>query len=61
MPTQPEYRLHPRGLDVSKRYKVTFDNSGRSTTVDAFTLMEQGIPVRLEGALTSELLIFEAV
>ncbi|WP_158748804.1 alpha-galactosidase [Acidobacterium sp. S8] len=61
MPTQPEYRLHPRGLDVSKHYKVTFDNSGRSTTVDAFTLMEQGILVRLEGALTSELLIFEAV
>ena len=61
MPTQPEYRLHPRGLDVSRRYKVTFDNSDRSTTVDAFTLMEQGILIRLEGALTSELLIFEAV
>ncbi len=60
-PTQPEYRLRPRGLDVSRRYKVTFDNLGQATIVDGFMLAEQGIPVRLEGALTSELLIFEAV
>lgn len=61
MPSQPEYRLHPRSLDVSKRYRVMFDNSGKSTVVDGFTLMEEGILVRLEGALTSELLLFEAV
>jgi len=60
-PTQPEYRLRPRGLDVSRRYKVTFDNLGQATIVDGFALAEQGIPVRLEGALTSELLIFEAL
>jgi hypothetical protein len=28
--------------------------------VDGFTLMKQGIAVRLEGPLTSELLLFEA-
>lgn len=60
-PTKAEYRLRPRGLDLSKRYKVTFDNVGESVTVDGFTLIEQGLLVRLEGALTSELLIFEAV
>jgi alpha-galactosidase len=59
-PTEPEYRLRLRGLDVSRRYKVTFDNSGESTEVDGFTLMKEGITVRLEGALTSELLLFEA-
>jgi alpha-galactosidase len=59
-PTEPEYHLRLRGLDVSRRYKVTFDNSGKSTVVDGFTLMEEGITVRLEGALTSELLIYEA-
>ena len=60
-PTRAEYRLYPRGLDISKRYKVTFDNAGETVTVDGFTLLEQGLLVRLEGALTSELLIFEAV
>ena len=59
-PTQPEYLLRLRGL-VSKRYRVTWDNSGQVCEVDGFTLMKQGIPVRLEGALTSELLLFEAV
>jgi alpha-galactosidase len=61
MPSHPEYRLYPRSLDVSKRYRVMFDNSGRSTVVDGYTLVEQGLLVRLEGALTSELLLFEAV
>ena len=59
-PTQPEYELRLRGLDASRRYRVTFDNSGQSTPVDGFTLMEQGITIRLEGALTSELLVLEA-
>jgi alpha-galactosidase len=59
-PIQPEYELRLRGLDVARRYRVTFDNSGQSSLVDGFTLMEQGITVRLEGALTSELLVLEA-
>ncbi len=60
-PTEPEYHLRLRGLDVSRRYRVTFDNSGETAEVDGFTLMKQGIMVRLEGALTSELLLFEAL
>ncbi|HEX4489493.1 MAG TPA: alpha-galactosidase [Terriglobales bacterium] len=60
-PTQKEYELRLRGLDVSRRYRVTFDNSGQTSVVDGFLLMEQGITVRLEGALTSELLVIEAV
>jgi alpha-galactosidase len=60
-PTQPEYLLRLRGLDVSRRYRVTWDNSGQSSVVDGFTLMNQGITVRLEGPLTSELLLFEAL
>ncbi len=59
-PTQPSYELRLRGLDASRRYRVTFDNSGQTASVDGFTLMEQGITVRLEGALTSELLVLEA-
>jgi alpha-galactosidase len=59
-PTEPEYHLRLRGLDASRRYRVTFDNSGQTAVVDGFTLMKEGIAVRLEGALTSELLLFEA-
>lgn len=58
-PRQPEYLLRVRGLDVSRRYCVTFDSSDQRCEVDGFTLMQQGITVRLEGALTSELLLFE--
>ncbi len=60
-PRENEYLLKLRGLDVGKVYRVTWDNAGQSCEVDGFTLMKQGIPVRLEGALTSELLLFEAV
>jgi hypothetical protein len=60
-PTQPEYLLRLRGLDVSRRYRVTWDNSGETCEVDGFKLMKQGITVRLEGPLTSELLLFEAL
>jgi hypothetical protein len=58
-PTAPEYRLRFRGLDRSRRYRLTFDNSGETTLVDGLTLMDEGITARLEGALTSELLICE--
>ncbi len=60
-PGEPEYLLRVRGLDLGRRYRVTWDNSGQTCEVDGFTLMKQGLPVRLEGALTSELLLFEAL
>jgi alpha-galactosidase len=60
-PRQSEYLLRLRGLDVGRRYRVTWDNSGQTCEVDGFTLAQQGITVRLEGALTSELLLCEAV
>jgi hypothetical protein len=60
-PTQPEYLLRLRGLNVSRRYRATWDNTGQTCELDGFTLMKTGFPVRLEGALTSELLLFEAI
>ena len=60
-PTFPEYTLRLRGLDVGHRYRVTFDNSGQTCEMDGVALMQQGLTIRLEGALTSELLVFEAV
>lgn len=60
-PQQSECVLRLHGLDVSKRYRVTFDNDKRSCEIDGFSLMKQGITVRLEGPLTSELLLFQAL
>ena len=58
-PSDDEYLFKPRGLDLSRRYRLTSDNAGRSTVADGFTLATQGIPTRLGGALTSELFLFE--
>lgn len=59
-PAGSEFKFIPRGLDVSRRYRVTFDNCGANCGVDGWALTQQGIVIRLEGALTSELLIFQA-
>ena len=59
-PQEPEYVLRMRGLDRGRRYRVTFDSSGQTCHLDGARLMHEGLRVRLEGALTSELLLFEA-
>jgi len=58
-PAEPEYLLRLRGVDIGRRYRVTFDNTGESAVLDGFTLVKVGIPIRLETALTSELLLVE--
>ena len=60
-PTEAEYLLRLRGLDLSRRYRVTWDNTGQACELDGFVLMKQGLSIHLEGALTSELLLFEAL
>ena len=54
------YWFRPRGLDFSKTYQVTLSNSGQTLAISGDRLLQEGIPVRLEGDLTSELLIFRA-
>ncbi|MBN1916977.1 MAG: alpha-galactosidase [Verrucomicrobia bacterium] len=58
---ESEYVLRLRGLDVSRRYRVTFDNDGRTCDLPGVDLMKHGLTIRLEGALTSELLVLEAI
>ena len=60
-PAEPEYLLRFRGIDPGRRYRVTFDNSAESCEVDGLALTRSGITLRLETALTSELLLVEAV
>src|SRR5207253_331332 len=48
------FQFTPRGLDSGRTYRVTFGNSGQAVDFPGSLLLQQGIPVRLEGALTSE-------
>ena len=54
------YQLKPRGLDVYKAYKVTFDNSGRYEILDGKTLMDDGLEITIDMKPASELVLFEA-
>ncbi len=58
---ESEYTLKFRGLDVSKQYQVTFDNSGSKCIVNGFDLKNKGVNVRLDTPLTSELLLLENI
>jgi alpha-galactosidase len=58
-PADGSYRFRPRGLRASNRYRVSFDNSGDVVEVSGLELRSDGIKVRLESPLTSELLLFE--
>lgn len=51
--------VYPRGLDVGKSYRVTLDNSGATATVSGYALQNEGVRVRLNGALQSELILIE--
>jgi hypothetical protein len=55
------YHFRPRGLDVSRRYRVTLDNTGRQYAAAGHDLLGDGLHVRVPGALQSELLLFDAL
>jgi alpha-galactosidase len=55
------YHFYPRGLDPARRYRVTYDNTGRTREIDGGTLLDQGLRVLAPGVFTSELLLFEAI
>lgn len=53
------YLFKPRGLSPAKTYRVTFDNIGATVPVSGLQLMQQGLSVRLESTMSSELILFE--
>ncbi|MHB1294178.1 MAG: alpha-galactosidase [Anaerolineae bacterium] len=60
-PAEPEYVFRFRGIDIGRRYRVTFDNARETAELDGFTLVKVGVPVQLHAALTSELILVEAI
>jgi hypothetical protein len=46
-------------LDRGKTYRVTFDSTGETAMMNGIELVRNGMPVRLESVMSSELLLFE--
>ncbi|MDD5599118.1 MAG: GH36 C-terminal domain-containing protein, partial [Victivallaceae bacterium] len=55
------YHFYSKGIDVGRKYRVSFDNNKSSCIVDGYILQQQGMEVNLSAALTSELILFEAI
>lgn len=56
-----EYVFRARGLDTDTDYDVSLDNFGQTYRAHGIELMQNGIRIRLEQTLTSELILFKAV
>ena len=54
------YTFRPRNIDPGKTYQVTFDSSGSTVTIEGWQLINDGLKLRLENRMSSELLLFEA-
>ncbi|MCL2740571.1 MAG: alpha-galactosidase [Oscillospiraceae bacterium] len=55
------YPLRLRGMDKSLTYRVGFMSTGESFEAGGGALFTDGLPIRLDGALSSELITYEAV
>jgi hypothetical protein len=53
------YRFHPRGLDTSRRYRMTYDTSGLTHEVAGSSIVDNGLPIRVPSPCRSELILFE--
>jgi len=54
-----EYRLRLRGVDTGADYAVTLDNAAQFFKISGRDLALNGLPISLESALTSELIMYE--
>ena len=54
------YLFRPRGLSPGKEYRVTFDSMNTNVKISGLELIREGLPIRLEAEMSSELLLFEA-
>lgn len=58
---EKELIVTPKGIDVSKNYKVTLDNNRESYTVSGRQLKHGGITVDISSSLSSELVLYENI
>ncbi len=53
--------VKPKGIDVSKEYKVTLDNDGYTYVISGEKLRRNGIAVDIKSSLSSELILYETI
>ena len=58
--TSETYLLRLKGLDRSKKYRVTFDNTGKTETLEGTTLTRDGLLIWPPTDRASEMLLLEA-
>lgn len=56
---ETEICVKPKGVDISKQYKVTLDNDRFSFVISGRELKQNGINIYLPSSLSSELVLFE--
>jgi hypothetical protein len=56
-----EYLLRLCGVDLGSEYEVTLDNSQQTFRISGRELALQGLPIQLDAALTSELVLYKAI
>ncbi len=59
--SEGEYVLRLRGIDRSRDYEVRLDNNGEVFRVSGRELADMGLPIRLDGSMLSELVLYTAV
>ncbi len=50
--------VYPRGVSANVDYEITLDNSGATALISGVELINRGLRVRLDSALTSELILY---
>ena len=56
-----EYPLRLRGVELAGEYEVTLSNAGQTFRVPGRELALAGLPIRLDAAMTSELVLYQRV
>ena len=58
---EKEIIVKPKGIDISKDYKVTLDNDGFTYTISGEKLKRNGICVDIKTSLSSELILYKSI
>ncbi len=53
--------VYPRGVKASGRYRVTFDNTGESVELSGIEILRDGLPLRIDQMMGSELILLTAI
>ena len=60
-PAESDKVVYIRGIDKSRKYKVTSDNNRRSYVMEGWQMADEGIKIHLQTSHSSELLTYEAI